>query len=142
MKKTIPLVSILSACFIILMQSAQAMEYRLAKDLKDEEIKEMLDKCNSSLKKEQKIVFSKSELKCFIDTISTMKTIQEDLPPRSVGIQLLLQILLGLIMVGVVLIFVIGTAAAILAGSLFSLMIVFVLSLIIFLINFIASWIP
>ncbi len=142
MKKTILLISILSACFIILMQSAQAIEYRLAKDLKGEEIKEMLDKCNSSLKKEQKIVFSKSELKCFIDTISTMKTIQEDLPPRSAGIQLLLQMLLGLIMVGVVLIFVIGTAAAILAGSLFSLMIVFVLSLIIFLINFIASWIP
>jgi hypothetical protein len=97
----------------------------------------MSSKCTFLFKKLQRTVTTSPEWERLTDKISAMKTIQEDGPPRSAGIQLLLQILLGLIVIGILSILAFGTGFASLVGSLLSLIGVVLISIVIFLLSII-----
>ena len=144
MKKTLLLVTILSAGLIVMTQSVSSVEYQIANDqrvtsldLKIETFEKMFNKCTFLFKKLQRTVTTSPEWERLTDKISAMKTIQEAMPPRSAGIQLLLQILLGLIVIGILSILAFGTGFTSLVGSLLSLIGVVLISIVIFLFSII-----
>jgi hypothetical protein len=144
MKITLLLVTIFSAGLIVMTQSVSSVEYQIANDqrvtsldLKIETFEKMFNKCTFLFKKLQRTVTTSPEWERLTDKISAMKTIQEDGPPRSAGIQLLLQILLGLIVIGILSILAFGTGFASLVGSLLSLIGVVLISIVIFLFSII-----
>jgi len=127
-----------------MIQSVSAVEYRMVNDqrvtvldLKVAAIEKMFTKCTSLFNKAQGEVTTSTEWEYLSDKISAIKPTLEDQPPRPAGIQLLFQILLGLIVIGLVLILVFGTGVAVMLGSLLSLIVVVLLSLLILLFSLI-----
>ncbi len=148
MKKILLLVTVLAAGIMVTASSVSAVEYRLVNTqrtpalvLKAKAIEKMLLTCTSLFRKERRTQMTSPEWESLNQKVSTLTTTFEAMPPRSAGIQLLLQILLVVLMIGIMLIFVIGTGAAILMGSLLSLIVVGLLSVVIFLFSVIHPWV-
>ncbi len=148
MKKILLLVTVLAAGIMVTASSVSAVEYRLVNTqrtpvlvLKAKAIEKMFHTCTSHFRKERRTQMTSPEWESLNQKVSTLTTTFEAMPPRSAGIQLLLQILLVVLMVGIMLVFVIGTGAAILMGSLLSLIVVGLLSIVIFLFSLIHPWV-